>query len=315
MKIYRLLLFSAIALFCSHSTLQAQVIVLEKHALDKIKNGKAHIVVPSTTFARADEYLAVFMKYWNINNSVDFVAASSLDGNMIEGDAYFNIEEYTRTVNSATSIWLYLKLWTPTESAARKKKKWKSSNEIELAHVELSADKTTMLKGFMGEDDLAVTFDGDGHIYHWAPGYIKNYLIQLVAALQTGKTIDDPIKITNNEELKKLQNTALYFPSDDFNKISMFLKEKKIDVKDVFEDYKYQYEVIEEDRVNKMILEGKPFFYALFVRNNTGKFLGIINAQTGEVIYSRSVKGAFHMGPGNLNSGDIKDLYKAIKKS
>lgn len=292
----------------------AQVEVLEKNVLEKIQKGNSHIVVTSLDFPQSEQFLTVFKKYWTLTKSVDLISVNDLPASLVTGDSYFILQTLRLTGTSgASAIFIYLDLWLP-DAKASTKKKFKVENGTELAHVILSADLGTILNGYFQSKDFGYDFDAGGHIYHWNPGILKNYLQLLTARLQTGKKDNYHDDITNKDQLKLLMGQTLYCPEDNFHKMGIFVKNgKTVDVQDVFHDYKFNYKTISDHDLGEKILnEKEPFYYLLFTRNSTSKLIAVVNSTTGEIVYERYDKG---MSIPNLKSGDLKDLYKTINKN
>lgn len=299
----------ATLLLCSYS--KAQIQVLQKNVLAKIQNGHTHVIVPSRVFTDADNYEDVFKKYFNVTQGVDFVSADNVVGNLAEGDSYFTLETAIVSSSSgATAIYEYLNLWQPTKKML-KEKKFNIYHENALARIPISYD-TEGIKAILKATSL--NFDGDGHFCHWNPGIIKNYLQQLCSMLKSGKKSDFDDDITNKATLKELSTKTLYCPEDNFTKVGLFVKAgKTVDEKDVFEDYKFEYKPIsDQDLSEKILSEREAFYYLIFLRNVSSRLIEVVNSQTGDVVYLRYNK--LSLTP-NLKSGDLKDLYKTIKKS
>jgi hypothetical protein len=293
---------------------KAQVQILEKNVLEKIQNGHTHVIVNELHFPQSDEFLEVFKKYWTVTKGVDFVASDNVIGNMVEGDTYFSLEALKITGgNGGTAMFVYINLWQPTPKML-KDKKFKIGHEDALAHIQLSIDVDAAKDIFIHNKDLDFNFDGDGHFYHWNPGLLKNYLQLLCVQLKTDKKTDFHDDVTDKTQMKNLSATILYCPEDNLNKMGMLVKAgKKVDIKDVFEDYKYSYKSISDKELGEKILtDSEVFYYILFVRNSTSKLIAVVNSRTGEIIYQRYDKS---MSIQNLKSGDLKDLYKTINKN
>ncbi len=314
MKIICKLYFVLLLVACSGIAAHAQVQVLEKGVLEKIQNGHTHVVVSDIHFPTSSEFLSVFKSYWTLTKGVDFISANDLPGNLIAGDTYFSLETLRVTGSyGGSAMFIYLNLWLPTEKAL-KDKKFKVGHEDPMAHILLSADVETILHGYFADKDFGFDFDARGHIYHWNPGILKNYLQLLAFDLKTSKKIDSQDDITDYSQLKLLKGQTLYCPEDNLNKMGTFVKVgKTVDIKDVFEDYKFNYQSISDKDLGEKIMAAKePFYYLLFVRNSTSKLIVVVNSITGEIIYSRYDKS---MSIPNLKSGDLKDLYKTINKN
>jgi hypothetical protein len=308
-------------IFCFAGKALAQVAILQKDVLSKIQNGNTHIVVKSMDFPDAQLYLDVFKKYWTVTKGVDFITSDKLVGNMVEGDSYFKLEAIKETgYSGSNAIFVYLNLWQPSKKMLSDKK-LKIGHEEALAHIQLSVNSdlaravgVNVVSVSFSNKDLDYNLDGNGQFYHWNPGLIKNYLQLLCATLKAGKKLDFHDDITDKAQIKNLATSTLYCPEDNINKMGTFVRAgKTVDVKDVFEDYKYNYKLLSDKELSEKILaDGEVFYYILFVRNSTNKLIAVVNSATGEIIYSRYT---VSMTISNLKSGDLKDLYKAINKN
>ena len=78
----------------------------------------------------------------------------------------------------------------------------------------------------------------------------------------------------------------------------------------LFKYYDYKYQIISSEELNKKIMNNEPIYYLMYVRLNSDRFLSVVNAQTGEVVYR-----AYHSLGYVLRSSIIKKLNKAIKKA
>jgi hypothetical protein len=299
----------------------AQVKVFGKNKLEKIQNGHTHVVVSKLDFPGSDEFLDIFQKYWTQTKGIDFIEADHIQENLIPGDSYFSIE--TLTYDQTTNVMLagrsmgaismgiglaiptgkigsiYLNLWIPTERSF-KDQNFDIEHIYSLAHILLSADQETVKQDFHND------FNGDGHIYHWNPGLLKNYLQILIRQLNS----DKPDHLSNHQRLGELKIKTLYCPDDNLNKAKGGTKE---DIKEVFKNYKYDYQVISDEDLGKNILNEKdPFYYLLFIRDIGGKTIAVVNSENGGIVYSVFVQGS---NLTKLKALDVEELYDKIKSN
>jgi len=290
----------------------AQVEVFMKNPIEKIKSGNTHIIVNNLTFSQSNEFYAVFKKYWTFTKGVEFLRAEDLQNNLVAGDTYFSLENLVvRNEKYGGNSYFYLNLWMPDEKVVRKGKELKITDEISIAHIEISTDAGTAMTSYFLQKGYGFDFDGGGHIFNWSPGMLKNYLQQLGNLLQKGKKVGYTDDITNHDELKNLSHQTLYCSEDNFHKVGAFMRgDKNVDTVKVFEDYKYDYKILKGEELSaKILADSGQFYYLLFLRDSSSKMVAVINARTGEIIYSRFKSlMAFILKP-----GDLKTLYKAIK--
>ena len=253
-----------------------------------------------------------------MTKGVDFI--NDFPATIIAGDSYFSLETLSlRGYYGSEAIYLYLSLWTPDEKRLENNKKFRIEDEIPIAHIQLSADmrtlKTLYMSGILrNKDNVSFDFDGDGHIFNWSPAILKNYLQHLTSLLQTDKKADFTDDITDKTQLQLLRNKTLYCAEETIHKVGTFMKpdtKEIVDTNKVFEDYKFEYKIIAgKDLEKKILTETKPFYYLLLLRNSDTKMIAVVNASTGELIYSHFVGMAYL----ELKSADLKALYKAVNK-
>ena len=279
-------------------------------ALDKIKDGHTYVVVNDLNFPGSVEFLRVLKKYWTLTKGVDYLNASDLKANLKAGDSYFSIVTYFMNNGAGGSaVFYYLSLWIPTEKSLREDRKFdiKDQNEIADIYVAVHAN--------VGEriGVPVLPFDGAGRISNWNPGTLKNNLQQLTAWFQTGRYLSNDK--ADKEQLKLLKDQTLYVPDENFYTTTFFYKTGRYndaEIANIFSGYKANYKVITSRELGDRILaDTEPFFYLLHItQTGRGTITEVVNSRTGEIIYSSHHVTFSH----NLDSGDLKDLYKKVKK-
>ena len=69
------------------------------------------------------------------------------------------------------------------------------------------------------------------------------------------------------------------------------------------------YKIVTTVELDAKILNDKTaFYYLMLIKTNTGKWITVTNAQTGEIVYSASGSST------NFKPSDLKDLQKTIQK-
>ncbi|HWD87542.1 MAG TPA: hypothetical protein VG367_05400 [Mucilaginibacter sp.] len=307
----------ALVLVCFAKISKGQIAIYDKNTLEEIKNGYTHIVVKDLDFPHADEFLAVFKKYWTVTKGIDMIAASSLNTNLVAGDSYFSFDAnglIPHGYGGGDGVGIYIKLWWPTEAALKNEKT--NHHTYEFAHIKLSADIHLLHSDSFDQKKFDFEFDGGGHVYHWNAGILKNYIQMLVAQLELGKKINTGDQITDNNQLALLKNQTLFCPVENFNRFFDLKGDfKAADAIKIFGDYRLKYQTISDQELGEKILhETAPFYYLLFIRDGDVKILSVINSETGESIYLRSHESST-MNTCNVKSADLKELFKAINKN
>ncbi|MBS7232830.1 hypothetical protein KHA90_17565 [Flavobacterium psychroterrae] len=143
-------------------------------------------------------------------------------------------------------------------------------------------------------------------------GMLKNYfqdINQIISKGEHSGLYDDFTK----PEIKNLKEATLYIPEAymmEFSpwKITDKLRDEK-DLKKLLEDYKYKYQFIKDEDLQKKILNNEDIYYLRYVSMNANKYLQVVNAKTGSPAYYFYGGGSY-----NLKDDDFEDLSKAISK-
>jgi len=147
--------------------------------------------------------------------------------------------------------------------------------------------------------------------FNYKLGFLKNYF----------QFIND--KMTKNEsywfyqnsstlEFKQLKSKTLYVPSYVITHLSGEDEDSKnAKLEDYFKDYEYKYELMDDDVLNKKILEGEEFYYLRYARVNTERFLQVVNSKNGNIVYANYITGMSV----SLKPKHIKELSKDISKA
>lgn len=144
-------------------------------------------------------------------------------------------------------------------------------------------------------------------------GMLKNYFQQINKIINEGGhsgLYDDFV----TPEVKNLKDITLYVPEAymmEYNpwKGTEKLRDEK-DLKKLVEDYKYKYQFIKDEDLEKKIINNEDIFYLRYVSMNGNKYLDVVSAKTGISVY-------YFYGAGfayNLKDDDFKNISKAISK-
>lgn len=143
-------------------------------------------------------------------------------------------------------------------------------------------------------------------------GMLKNYFQQINQIISKGDhcgLYDDFVK----PEIKNLKDKTLYISEAylmEYNpwRISEQLRDEK-DVKKLFEDYKYKFEFIKDEDLEKKILNNEDIYYLRYVSMNANKYLQVVNAKTGDPAYYFYGAATY-----NLKDNDFEKISKTISK-
>jgi len=144
-------------------------------------------------------------------------------------------------------------------------------------------------------------------------GMLKNYFQQINQIISKGQHCG----LYDNfaaPEITTLKDNTLYIPEAymmEYNpwKGTEKLRDEK-DLKKLVEDYKYKYQFIRDEDLEKKILNNEEIFYMRYVSMNGNKYLAVVNAKTGDLVYYLYDSGFAY----NLKDNDFKNISKAISK-
>lgn len=174
----------------------------------------------------------------------------------------------------------------------------------DFIHTSLSVDMNHIVNSLFTDDVF----------FNYKLGLLKNYF----------QKTDDLLK--NNEiywmyeddykpELKKLASQKLYIPSYMSIKYNGWKgvdsEEDDENIEDVFKKYNFEYQIISDDDLSNRILKNEEFYYIRYVRMNAERFLQVINAKTGDIIYRDYITGLSY----KIKSKHISELNSKIKKA
>ncbi|MBK8484386.1 MAG: hypothetical protein IPL31_08625 [Saprospiraceae bacterium] len=309
--------FSVAITFSANS----QIAISNISEIAKIKSGTTYIAMKDPNSEKAKEYVNAFKNNWTISK-FEFIKYSEIEKYISPENSFLTIGGYETSTQfiklyengsrkngiNYSNTHLYLELWTCNEKyfqSKKKKKEFGNSDKIQVARIELFTDFATL----SDPDKLFQSdYDGNGHIRNWGSGILKNYIQSLISYLNKSENRTLYSGIFNSMEMKNLKKEVLYVPEYVLTKFNKFTGDetKKHDEKDLFEDYKLKYKLISLDELNQKILADKTsFYYLIYIKSSTDKYISVVNSLTGEIIYSTYSPVSY-----NIKSGDLKDLQK-----
>lgn len=122
-------------------------------------------------------------------------------------------------------------------------------------------------------------------LYYYSPAYLKNSLTLVNNTLMNSGTVNNFEEILKHPKLKELSTNTLYIP-EVFNKSWHYMgMSKKDKTMEGLEEYKYKYEFLDDDAIEKKFSEGKQFYYAYAIVISPYVIMSVIDSETGEVIF------------------------------
>jgi hypothetical protein len=147
-------------------------------------------------------------------------------------------------------------------------------------------------------------------LYNYKLGFLKNYLQFINDKLKTGGYSFTYAEDYNKSKIKALQKATLFIPSFIKIKYSGWTgKDTDRDNPDeLFKKYDYKYEFIDTDALSDKIMNAKEdFYYLMYTKVNSQKFVSVVNGKTGEIIYRD-----YEILTYSLKANDLSRLNKKI---
>ncbi|WP_333599128.1 hypothetical protein [Flavobacterium sp.] len=300
------------------AVMHSQIAITNVGEIAKIKQGTTFFAMKDPNSPKVKEYVDIIKKTWNFSK-VECIKYTDVEKNIAPNNSFVTVGGNMTSVSTMggsnadySNTHLYFELWTSDGSFVydpKKRKHFDDKNKIQIARLELFTDFATLVTpSYLYRSD----YDGAGHIRNWSPGILKNYIQCLTAYLNKGaerKLYDETL---NKDALKKLSTETLFVPNYVLTKFNKFTGDetKQHEEKDIFEDYTLKYQLISNAELStKITTETTPFYYLLYIKSSTDKFVSVFNSATGEMIYSVYTTLSY-----NLKSSDLKDLQKAVQK-
>ena len=326
MKKLLLLLYLTSSFICF-----SQISVSEKHyrktklideeIITQFKKTVTLFVLPD--IIAKETYETILKQYWTVT-PYKLIDRSDFNFNKFSEQKYSFVYLNTsiKTIDKARAINVYIyadldifmfknKPFEDTSKKAFKK------NKINLARVSLFPRNDALKKianARKKERTLKELMYSKNVFYDYNAGFFQNYIQKINNHLKENKTYylygSDFLP-----EIKKLAKNKLYIPDYlglQFNGMRETNTGKnKTTIKKLFNNYSFEYEIINSVDLSNKIINKEVTYYVKYTRINTQRFLHIINALTGEIIYRKYIAGMAY----NLSSKHISKLNNIIKKT
>jgi len=204
-----------------------------------------------------------------------------------------------------------LKKWAKKPEEKKKEYNLMAEDRIDIGSVTLCVSPRFIeAMYFTPKEAWKVMYEEDT-FPNYKLGFLKNYFQKMSNVISEGK--GRPACETEcTPELKALKKQTLYIPNFIIEEyINMALKGNKAEdegFKKLFKEYKYKYEIIDDETINIKILAGEEFYYVRFIEALPIKHLQVVNSKTGDLLFSHCLFGLdAHIKPNNL-----KDIKTAI---
>lgn len=280
----------------------------------KLKNGTTYFAMKDPTAPKATAYAEAIKKFWTISK-VECIKYTDVEKNIAPNNSFVTIGANMTTSNSSTAstdTHIYLEFWTTNGKYTfdpKKRSHFNQEDKISIATVELFAD-------FFAQNNPSslykMDYDTAGHFKNWSPSILGNYIQQVIALLNKAAVRVAKTEFYNKEELQKLGSQTLFIPNYILTKFSKNSDDesKKYEEKEITDGTNLSCKIITTSELNdKITAITSPFYYLLFIKTNTDKYITVTNAQSGEIIYSSYSRSAT-----NFKASDLKEIQNTIKK-
>ncbi len=292
----------------------SQITLTNTAEIAKIKQGTTYFAMKDPASPAAAAYVAAIKKAWSLSK-VECIKYTDVEKNIAPNNSFVTLGANMTTSNStlaATETRMYLELWTTNGKFTydpKKRRHFNQADKIVVATIELFADyyaqnnPSAMYK---------MEYDAAGHFKNWGAGVLSNYLQQLCTLLEKGNECNAKTEIANTAELQKMAGSTLFVPDYVLTKFGKNSDDesKKYPEKEIFDGYTLAYKVLSTAELNEKIVNSTtPFYYLLYIKTLSEKFVTVTNAQTGEIVYL-----GYTAAAANFKNADMKALQKKSGK-
>lgn len=284
---------------------------ISKSALSDFKNSKTYFVIDDKLGLNKDDFNSILKDTWTIT-PFEVVLKKERSKYLNEGNSLvffdsFRITKEKDFVQTSVHSFTVFDVFMPENIKKRKNGKYKyKRNRVAALYftIDVSARKDVV-----NQEGVI-----KGDIFNYRKGYLKNAFQNINKGLNDKNNIDIYDDFTNKTKVNALKNKTLYFSDDLIYGYNAWTvgKQESITEEELFKDYKFDYKIVSDDDLNKMILDDSQehFYYLLYSQINSNKILNIIDSKTGEIIFQEHKKMSF-----NLKSKDLKQLSNTISKA
>jgi len=282
-----------------------------EEAINKLKASKTVFIYRDSD--NIEELENAIKEVWNFTE-ISFQPFSKMKGIKLDDNiSIFSIEglnthvEFGNHGMSYDNTHIYLSLWMLKENKKGKKVR-ESYCRIELHPSGIDYYNILTVRK---EDALEYIYE-EGQLKNWTAGFLKNYLKYVNDALTKKSERWLFLSDETNPELKNLKTDTLYIPEYTLTKFNKFTgdESKKLDEEELFKPYNFNYKIINTADLSKKIIESKePFYYMVYIKSSTDKYINIYNSKSGTLIYRKYSPVSY-----NMKDKDFKALNSIINR-
>jgi hypothetical protein len=281
----------------------------KSNSLEEINNFKNTITVVVLPEKNRLDFENIIKEYWDVTK-YEFVTLSDYQKNrekyIYPAYSLLKFDNYIITIQHRLTHWTFINVNLVYSTIKKFKPKGKSTFEsVYLASVYLSPVLNLKYRNY--ED-----FNSGSSIMNYNVGFFKNYIQNINSNVKAGNNFSCFEDYINNEKLKELKTKKLYILQKVRENRNLVLNgDSDSELKETLSKYKFEYEVISSDDLQKNILnKDEEFYYFMYSQINTKKIITIFNSKTGEIIYN-----VINKLSENLKGSDFNKLSDDINKT
>ena len=163
-------------------------------------------------------------------------------------------------------------------------------------------------------NEIVNSMYSDPIFFNYSPGMLQNYFQKINDNIEREKETS-MYGFDYLPALKNLAQQTLYVPSYIGIRYNPWkLSDGEVDpeyIEKIFNKYEYAYQVISDEELNQKILNGEDFYYLRYARMNAERFLQVVNAKTGEIVFKLYVTGLSY----KIKPKHLKEIRKSIERA
>lgn len=298
----------------------AQVSIGRSHRglFDDFKKGDYKLIRSKKTVFVIDEFVAsefetMLSSFWDLNK---YVVISRKEYEKTKADylteeyAIFEFEGDVVTTTSSsgmTNEYLHLmyKYYYYSDIKVKNDKTKFDTNEVAAIFFGGNAE------GMWGIIRSKTFYNLDENLYNYKLGFMKNYLQFINTTLKDEWYSFAYATEYDKKKIKALKTATLYIPDYINIKYNAFkgTDSERESPDELLKKYKYKYEFIDTDELNEKILSAtEDFYYLMYTKVNSQKFVSVVNGKTGEIVYRE-----YDILSYNISAKDLGELNNSIK--
>ncbi len=337
MKLKTLLLFFVLA----HLQLFSQISVAPNHQgragkfknneLEKFKKTKTIFVLSNIHEKKV--YEDILNSVWTVT-PYEIVDIENFNRANYFGSQYSIAElgGFTRTIQmktgSYTSLFTYIDFFMyngkeiseEVQGLSEKKLERKYEDILSEAKIEIARfyvyPKDDFIKTSISKkmDEIVNSLFSEDVFFNYSPGLLKNYFQKINNLIESGEKFW-MYEFDYLPELKKLAHNTLYVPSYvgiKYNPWKASDGDSELEnIEKMFKKYEYDYTVIPDEELNQKIMNNENFYYLRYVRMTAERFLQVVEAKTGEIIFRLYETGLSY----KIKPKHIKEISSSIDRA